>query len=119
MLRTGIERELRGEHEEDDYLFPDYKRNLFTDYERYCFGDVPDTERSVLNAEGRRPLPGDVFGGVDTGVDTVVLVIVDGYGLDSWERVRPRNRPELPGSERTRDWRRPDSFSKAKCLRSR
>ena len=82
MLREDIERALRDRHQQDGYLFPAY--------EDYCFGNVPDTVRSVLDAGGRRPLPGDVFTGVETAVDTVVLVLVDGFGLDMWNRHRHR-----------------------------
>ncbi len=82
MLRDSAERALRDRHQRDGYLFPAY--------EDYCFGNVPDTVRSVLHAGGRRALPDDVFEGVDTAVDTVVLVLVDGFGLDAWRRHRER-----------------------------
>jgi len=83
MLRTAVEDRLREEHESDGYLFPAY--------ESYCFGSVPGTVRSILDAGGRRSLPGDVFEGVRTGVSTVVTEIVDGYGFDSWKRDRARH----------------------------
>lgn len=82
MLRDGIERALRDRHHRDGYLFPAY--------DDYCFGNVPDTVRSVLDAGGRRSLPADVFEGIDTAVDMVVLVLIDGFGLDAWKRHRPR-----------------------------
>lgn len=82
MLRDGVERTLRDRHQRDGYPFPAY--------DNYCFGNVPDTVRSVLDAGGRRALPGDVFEGVDTAVDTVVLVLVDGFGLEAWRRHRHR-----------------------------
>lgn len=82
MLRDDIERALRDRHQQDGYLFPAY--------EDYCFGNVSDTVRAVLDAGGRRPLPGDVFEGVDTAVDTVLLVLIDGFGLDAWKRNQRR-----------------------------
>ncbi|MDB9248560.1 alkaline phosphatase family protein [Halorubrum ezzemoulense] len=82
MFRDDIERVLRDRQQRDGYLFPAY--------EDYCFGNVPDTVRSVLDAGGRRALPSDVFDGVETDVDTVVLLLVDGFGLDGWKRHRPR-----------------------------
>ena len=78
MVREEIERLLRDRHQQDGYLFPAYAD--------YCFGNVPDTIRSVLNAGGRRPLPSDVFGGIDTAVEKVVLVVIDGFGLNAWKR---------------------------------
>lgn len=82
MFRDGVERALRDRHQRDGYLFPAY--------DDYCFGNVPDTVRSVLAAGGRRALPSDVFEGVDTAVDTVVLVLIDGFGLQAWTRHRHR-----------------------------
>lgn len=83
MLRTGVEAALRRERESDGFLFPDY--------DGYCIGNIPDTVRSVLDTDGRRPLPDDVFGGVDTDVNSVVLVLIDGLGLHSWRRGRERH----------------------------
>jgi len=78
MLRTDVTERLRHEHERDGYLFPAY--------DSYCFGAVPDTVRSILDAGGRRSLPEDVFEGVRTDVSTVVTVVVDGYGWHSLKR---------------------------------
>jgi hypothetical protein len=82
VFRDGVERALRDRHERDGFLFPAY--------EDYCFANIPDTVRSVLDAGGRRALPRDVFDGIDTEVETVVLVLVDGFGLDRWKRHRHR-----------------------------
>jgi hypothetical protein len=82
VFREDVERALRDRKEHDGYLFPAYGD--------YCFGNVPDTARSVLDAGGRRSLPSDVFEGVRTAVETVVLVVVDGFGLDAWKRNRRR-----------------------------
>lgn len=80
MLRSRVESRIRENHTSEGLLFPAYAD--------YCFANVPDTVMSLLDAGGRRPLPADVFDGVDTSVGRVVLVLVDGYGLDSWKRDR-------------------------------
>ncbi|WP_121822776.1 alkaline phosphatase family protein [Halostella salina] len=79
MLRESVERRLRDDHGEDGFLFPAY--------EDYCFANVPHTVASLLGADTGRSLPADVFDGVDTtGIDTVVVALVDGFGLDGWKR---------------------------------
>jgi hypothetical protein len=72
MLRSTVESQLREDHGSDGLVSPSYEDN--------SFANVPDTIQSVLDAGGRRPLPEDAFEGVDTAVDRVVLVLVDGYG---------------------------------------
>lgn len=84
MFRDEVEATLRDEQGRGGYLFPDY--------ERYCIGNVPDTVRSLLDVPADRPLPPDVIGGVDGGLENVVLVVVDGYGLDAWRRDHPDHR---------------------------
>lgn len=78
MLQSAVERRLREAQTDDGYLFPDY--------DRFCFANVPHTIASVLGVDTGRTLPASVFEGVRTGVDTVVVVVVDGFGLDSWRR---------------------------------
>lgn len=78
MLRDEVETQLRDEHGADGALFPAYAD--------YCVGNVPDTVRSVLDAPHRRPLPEDVLSAAHRDVDRVVMVVVDGYGLDAWRR---------------------------------
>ena len=86
MLRTDVADALRREFGEDGYLFPDY--------EGYCFANVPHTVASVLGVEtGRtrthRTLPEDVLSNVDAqGVETVLVVLVDGFGFEQWRRER-------------------------------
>lgn len=82
MLRTAVERRLRSEHGADGSLFPAY--------DGLCFANVPHTLTSVLGVDTGRCLPEVVFDGVETGVDTVVVVVVDGYGFNSWRRDRER-----------------------------
>ena len=79
MIRRSVERRLRDDHEDDGYLFPAY--------EDYCFASVPHTVTSLLGAETSRTLPDDVFDTVDTtDVDTVLVVLIDGFGLEQWTR---------------------------------
>ncbi|MDQ2049189.1 alkaline phosphatase family protein [Natronolimnohabitans sp. A-GB9] len=79
-MRTDLERRLRDRQTENGYLFPDY--------DGYCFAGVPDTVASVLGADGvaRRPLPDDVLEGVGDVYDRVLVVVVDGFGLEFWKR---------------------------------
>jgi hypothetical protein len=78
VLRGEVEDRLRDEHGSDGALFPAYAD--------YCIGNVPDTIRSVLGAPASRPLPDDVLEATHRDVDRVVMVVVDGYGLDAWRR---------------------------------
>lgn len=78
MLRESVERDLRDRHLSDGYFFPSYGD--------YCFANVPDTVLDLLGAGARRPLPADVFDGVETDVENVVVLLVDGYGYEQWTR---------------------------------
>lgn len=79
MLRESVERRIRDDHGEDGFLFPAYGD--------YCFANVPHTVASLLGADTGRTLPPDVLDGVDAaGIDTVVVALVDGFGLDGWKR---------------------------------
>ena len=80
MLRTDAADALRAEFGEDGYLFPDY--------EGYCFANVPHTVTSVLGADTGRTLPEDALAGVDTDVQTVLVVLVDGFGFEQWRAER-------------------------------
>ncbi|WP_255195659.1 alkaline phosphatase family protein [Halorarius litoreus] len=86
MLRTDLTADLRS-----DELAPGFVRPAWTDY---TFANVPDTVRSLFDAPARRPLPPDVFEGVDTDVDHVVCVLVDGFGWNHFLRERD-NHPFL------------------------
>ena len=70
-----------------DELAPGFVRPAWEDY---CFANIPDTVLSVLGngSEASRPLPDDVLAGVTTDVDHVVLVFVDGFGWNHFQRVR-------------------------------
>jgi hypothetical protein len=81
MLRTDVAGDLRREFEEDGYLFPDY--------EEYCFANVAHSVASALGVETGRTLPEDVFDGVSTDdYDTVLVVLVDGFGFRQWRHER-------------------------------
>lgn len=86
MLRTGVADALLDEREEDGSLFPDYGG--------YCFAHVPETVLALLGADPAtiggsgpaRTLPDDVFDGVDTDVEVVVVALIDGYGFEQFRR---------------------------------
>jgi hypothetical protein len=80
VLRTDLAAGLQR-----DELAPGFVRPAWADY---CFANVPDTVRSLFGASARRPLPDDVFDGVDTDVDHVVCVFVDGFGWNHFQRAR-------------------------------
>ena len=80
MLRTDLAADLLA-----DELAPGFVRPAWEDY---CFANIPDTVRSLFDAPARRPLPDDVFEGVDTDVDHVVCVFVDGFGWNHFQRAR-------------------------------
>lgn len=86
MLRTDLAAELQG-----DELSPGFVRPAWADY---CFANVPDTVRALFDVPAARPLPPDVFDGVATDVDHVVLVLVDGFGWNHFQRV-PEQHPFL------------------------
>jgi len=76
MLRTDLADRLRSRTVADGYVRPDY--------DGYCFANVPGTAASVLGADLDRTLPGDVLEGVDTDVDTVVVLLVDAFGYEQF-----------------------------------
>jgi predicted AlkP superfamily pyrophosphatase or phosphodiesterase len=80
VLRTDLAADLLA-----DELAPGFVRPAWEDY---CFANIPDTVRSLFDAPARRPLPDDVFEGVDTDVDHVVCVFVDGFGWNHFQRAR-------------------------------
>ncbi|WIV66262.1 alkaline phosphatase family protein [Natrialbaceae archaeon AArc-T1-2] len=78
MGQNGIERRLREERLEDGVLFPAY--------EDYCVANVPETALAMLSSGFDRALPDRVLEDVATAVDHVVLVVVDGFGYEVWQR---------------------------------
>jgi hypothetical protein len=84
MLRTDVAEDLQQEFGEEGYLFPDY--------ENYCFANIPHTVASALGVETGRTLPEDVLADVSTGkIENVLLVLVDGFGFERWQRERDRH----------------------------
>jgi hypothetical protein len=67
---------------EDGFWFPDYGDR--------SFARVTPTVGEVLDRDLGPTLTDDVFAGVDTGVSNVVLLLVDGFGYDCWQRDRDR-----------------------------
>jgi hypothetical protein len=67
-----------------DEIAPGY---VCPDYDEYCFANVPSTVGSLLDVDiGRSTLPDDVCETNSTDVDTVVVVLVDGFGFEQWDR---------------------------------
>ncbi|MFC7154563.1 alkaline phosphatase family protein [Halomarina halobia] len=84
MLRRDVAADLRDAHEDDGSLLPAYGD--------YCFANVPDTVLSILGGDARRPLPDDVFAGVETDASRVVVLLVDGFGYyRQWLREHERH----------------------------
>ena len=77
MLRDSVARRLRETRSEEAYLFPAY--------EDYCFANVQGTAFSVLGESLGRRLPSDVLEGIDTDVERVLVVLLDGFGLRAVE----------------------------------
>ncbi|MDV3244648.1 MAG: alkaline phosphatase family protein [Nitrososphaerales archaeon] len=63
-------------------------RSIVPRYGSYCISGIPSTIMGILGAKpvGER-LPDDAFGSVDVnGIDNVVLLILDGFGMSAWRR---------------------------------
>ncbi len=82
MYREPAERRLIMNHGEDDYLFP---------ASEYSISNVPETTLSVLDESFDQLLPADVFDGVSTTIETVLLLVLDGYGLNRWKQDYPED----------------------------
>lgn len=77
---TEFAPELREEYEAEGYVYPAYRDR--------CFADVTDSALSLLSSDFDRNIPDDAFGDLSEGVENVVLLVVDGFGLDQWMRLR-------------------------------
>ncbi|RKD97565.1 alkaline phosphatase family protein [Halopiger aswanensis] len=80
MLRADLEDQLRDRYERDGYLYPGY--------DSFCFANVPHTVASILGAETGRTLPDEALRGVETDVENVLVVLLDGLGLNRWRSER-------------------------------
>lgn len=75
---TGFERDLLDRYGDGDDVFPAYGD--------YCFSNVNPTLLSLLGAGTGHRLPADAFGSVETDVERVVVLFLDGYGWEQWKR---------------------------------
>lgn len=57
-------------------------------YGSYCISGIPSTILEIFGAKPvSKKLPAQAFGGVDVeGVENVVLLIMDGFGMSAWRR---------------------------------
>ena len=70
---------LLDSYEEDGFVFPAYGDR--------CFADVTESALSLLSPAFDRNIPDDAFGDLtEDDVSNVVLLVLDGLGLDQWER---------------------------------
>ncbi|MEF8799410.1 MAG: alkaline phosphatase family protein [Halolamina sp.] len=71
---------LRTTYEEGGYVFPAYGDR--------CFADVTESALSLLSEEFECGLPASAFGDLlDVDIDRVVLLVLDGLGMDQWNRL--------------------------------
>lgn len=60
-------------------------------YESYCWANLPRTIRKLISGRGNGHLPEDVFQGLSfTPFDRVILIFLDGFGWQLFERNRER-----------------------------
>lgn len=72
--------DLLAQYEEDGFVFPAYDDR--------CFAHVTESALSLLAPEFERAIPDDAFGDLlDGDVDNVVLLVLDGLGMDQWNRL--------------------------------
>ena len=72
---------LRAAYEDAGYVYPAYRDR--------CFADAPESALSLLSDSFPRNLPDEAFAGLlDGEIENVVLLVVDGFGLDQWTRLR-------------------------------
>jgi hypothetical protein len=59
----------------------------------YCFGNIPNTVEMLLSGETRGPvLPADCFGGQYPKPKRVVVILIDAFGYEFWQRYRTRSK---------------------------
>ena len=72
--------DLLTQYEEDGFVFPAYGDR--------CFADVTESALSLLADEFDRGIPDDAFGELlDDDIENVVLLVLDGLGMDQWTRL--------------------------------
>lgn len=57
-------------------------------YDSYCFSNIPQSIRSFFSVSERCALPDDVFGTYQKRYRNVVLIFIDGFGWNFFERHR-------------------------------
>jgi predicted AlkP superfamily pyrophosphatase or phosphodiesterase len=55
-------------------------------YDSYCFANLPASIAYLLTGEGQHALPADVFAGLPTRFDRIVLFFIDAFGWRFFER---------------------------------
>ncbi|AGB15480.1 putative AP superfamily protein [Halovivax ruber XH-70] len=55
-----------------------------------CVTNAAESALALLNPAFERTLPDEAFRGVETDVETVVFVLLDGFGYDEWTRFESR-----------------------------
>jgi hypothetical protein len=60
-------------------------------YDSYCWSNLPRTIRKVISGRGEGHLPADVYQGLSfSPFDRVILIFLDGFGWNLFERYRER-----------------------------
>lgn len=59
-------------------------------YESYCFGNIPGTIQYLLTGQGEPGLPREAFGGLPTRYNKLILLFVDAFGWQFFERFADR-----------------------------
>ena len=80
MIRDELANDLQADELARGFVRPAWKD--------YCFANVPDTILSLFDDEAPRPLPMDVFEGVATDTEHVIVIFVDGLGWNHFQRVQ-------------------------------
>jgi predicted AlkP superfamily pyrophosphatase or phosphodiesterase len=62
-------------------------------YDSYCFANIPASITYLLTGEGQSALPADVFAGLPTRFDRVILFFVDAFGWRFFERYADKYAP--------------------------
>jgi predicted AlkP superfamily pyrophosphatase or phosphodiesterase len=55
-------------------------------YDTYSFARIPDTIEKLLSTTSKQPLPADTFGDLSKPYDMVILILIDGFGWEFFER---------------------------------
>jgi hypothetical protein len=64
---------------------------IMPQYDGHCVSSLPAIAASALDVSSRCPAPDGVVSSLSGDVDCVVLLVVDGLGLDCWQRDRAKH----------------------------